>query len=70
MPRITNKAYDQLLKTIGELTAGALRHSSNPRITANLNAEELDSLKEELAFLRLDYLQKENRHARPMKILI
>lgn len=61
MPRITNKAYDQLLKNIGELIAGALKHSSNPRIAANLNAKDLEDLKAELTFLRLDYLQKEKQ---------
>lgn len=60
MPSITNKAYDALLVTLDDLANGIRRHSSNKRITATLNAEELGVIREELELLRNDYIQKEN----------
>lgn len=59
MPSVTNKAYDLLLKGVDALTEGALKHTSNPRIAANLNASELQALKTGLEFLRQDYLHQE-----------
>lgn len=61
MPSVTNKAYDSLLKILNNLTEGAQKHASNPRIAASLHASELEVLKTDLEFLRQDYLRQEKQ---------
>lgn len=59
MPSVKNKAYDQLLTALGELIRGAIKHSSNPKIAANLSAGELAALKKDLELLRKHYVHQE-----------
>lgn len=60
MPSITNKAYDALLILLDDLVNGIQKHPSNRKIIATLNAKELKAIRQELEFLRNDYIQKEN----------
>jgi hypothetical protein len=59
MPRITNKAFDQLLLTLEQLVTGGKKHQHQKKIAALLDTDELSSTKDDLVQLRLEYIQKE-----------
>jgi hypothetical protein len=61
MPSIKNKAYEMLLSLLSQLVYESRKHSSNPKITMNVNIEELQTVKTDLEFLRRDYIQKEKQ---------